>query len=190
MQTTAEKIIAAAVSVMGQKGYTAATTREIADQAGVNEVTLFRHFGSKRGLLEAVGAQITEHSSRPLLPKQPPFDMRKVLQQAALVELANVKNFGSLAVRLALESNNPEVAEALATSDGPEAGLAQMAKFFELAQEQSYLRRDISPIDLAAGFSAITSSLAIQSQLVSHLDVGEATMAALVDLFCDGAQIP
>ena len=40
--------------LFAQKGTTAATTKEIAESADVNEVTLFRQFGSKQGLLLAV----------------------------------------------------------------------------------------------------------------------------------------
>jgi AcrR family transcriptional regulator len=48
---TRQRIIAAAAEIFAEKGYARATTRAIADAAGVNEVTLFRHFGSKRNLL-------------------------------------------------------------------------------------------------------------------------------------------
>jgi len=50
---TGDKILLAAIDLMAEKGYKGATTREIAALAGVNEVTLFRHFGSKQKLLEA-----------------------------------------------------------------------------------------------------------------------------------------
>ena len=49
-----EKIIASALSLFSEQGVTAATTKQIAENAGVNEVTLFRQFGSKQGLLLAV----------------------------------------------------------------------------------------------------------------------------------------
>ncbi len=52
MENTHEKIIAAARELFEKKGFAAATTREIADLAGVSEVTLFRHFTSKRALFE------------------------------------------------------------------------------------------------------------------------------------------
>jgi AcrR family transcriptional regulator len=47
-----QKLIDAAVSVFGEYGFRGATTRRIAESAGVNEVTLFRLFGSKGALLE------------------------------------------------------------------------------------------------------------------------------------------
>jgi AcrR family transcriptional regulator len=60
-----DKILEAARRVYAKHGFRGATTRLIAMEAGVNEVTLFRTFGSKSALLEAVlqrddGTQIPE----------------------------------------------------------------------------------------------------------------------------------
>ena len=46
-----DQLLEAALQVYAESGYHGATTRRIAAAAGVNEVTLFRHFGSKDGLL-------------------------------------------------------------------------------------------------------------------------------------------
>jgi AcrR family transcriptional regulator len=46
-----DQLLAAAAQVYAEVGYRGATTRRIAFQAGVNEITLFRHFGSKDALL-------------------------------------------------------------------------------------------------------------------------------------------
>jgi AcrR family transcriptional regulator len=46
-----ELLLDAALKVFAEHGTRGATTRRIAHAAGVNEVTLFRHFGSKEGLL-------------------------------------------------------------------------------------------------------------------------------------------
>lgn len=52
-EETRERILTATREVIGRKGKRGATTREIADVAGVNEATLFRHFGTKEALLVA-----------------------------------------------------------------------------------------------------------------------------------------
>jgi AcrR family transcriptional regulator len=46
-----DQLLVAAAQVYAEGGYHGATTRRIASAAGVNEITLFRHFGSKDGLL-------------------------------------------------------------------------------------------------------------------------------------------
>src|SRR5580658_6345824 len=54
----------AALSVLAQRGYAGATTRRIAEAAGINEVTLFRRFGDKRQLmLAAIHATISRLAS-------------------------------------------------------------------------------------------------------------------------------
>ncbi|HEY9880905.1 MAG TPA: TetR/AcrR family transcriptional regulator [Leptolyngbyaceae cyanobacterium] len=53
-KTTRQRLIQTALQLFAQQGVTETTTRQIADVTGVNEVTLFRHFGSKHGLLLAV----------------------------------------------------------------------------------------------------------------------------------------
>jgi AcrR family transcriptional regulator len=51
---TRTRLLAAAERVFARDGLDGATTRAIAREAAVNEVTLFRHFGSKERLIEAV----------------------------------------------------------------------------------------------------------------------------------------
>src|SRR6201996_9384852 len=51
---TRERLLDAAAQTFSRDGLRGATTREIAREAGVNEVTLFRHFKSKQQLLRAV----------------------------------------------------------------------------------------------------------------------------------------
>lgn len=46
-----DQLLEAALRVYAESGYHGATTRRIAAAAGVNEITLFRHFGSKDALL-------------------------------------------------------------------------------------------------------------------------------------------
>jgi AcrR family transcriptional regulator len=51
-----KRLLEAAAKVYCECGFRGATTRRIAEEAGVNEVTLFRQFGSKSQLLsEAIG---------------------------------------------------------------------------------------------------------------------------------------
>lgn len=49
---TKRRLLEAALAMISGKGYLGATTKEIAKEAGVTEITLFRHFGSKERLFE------------------------------------------------------------------------------------------------------------------------------------------
>ena len=47
-----EKVYRAAMQVVIERGYARAKTKEIAEAAGISEVTLFRKYGSKAGLVK------------------------------------------------------------------------------------------------------------------------------------------
>lgn len=66
------QLLDAAVNVFAEVGFRGATTRRIAQVAGVNEVTLFRHFGSKEGLImEAIYRSLEALRSEAQLPDEP-----------------------------------------------------------------------------------------------------------------------
>jgi AcrR family transcriptional regulator len=52
MKDTRSNILAAARDLFEKRGFAAATTKDIAALAGVSEVTLFRHFATKRALFD------------------------------------------------------------------------------------------------------------------------------------------
>jgi AcrR family transcriptional regulator len=66
-----EQLLQAAVKVYGTAGTRGATTRRIAREAGVNEITLFRHFGSKEALLRDAIQIIYDRHVLERLPQDP-----------------------------------------------------------------------------------------------------------------------
>lgn len=60
---TRQRLLSAAREEFGASGIEGATTRAIAERAGCNEVTLFRHFESKLKLLAAVVQDTSEEFS-------------------------------------------------------------------------------------------------------------------------------
>lgn len=83
---TRERILDTAMGLFSTRGYAGATTREIAHQAGVAEVTLFRHFASKEKLFEAV---IAHYSALPGLKSFLPRALEMPYEEA-LVGMANL----------------------------------------------------------------------------------------------------
>src|SRR5437867_7548916 len=67
MTDVRNRILDAAARVYAQYGFRGATTRLIAMEAGVNEVTLFRTFGSKAELLRAMLQSQVSATAVPLL---------------------------------------------------------------------------------------------------------------------------
>ena len=65
-----QKLLEAASRVYAEHGFRGATTRRIADEAGVNEVTIFRLFGSKAQLL-AEAMKCTDPMGTAVLPETP-----------------------------------------------------------------------------------------------------------------------
>lgn len=53
-KTATDKILEAAMVIFAENGYNGATTKKIAEEAGVNEITIFRKFKSKENLLKIV----------------------------------------------------------------------------------------------------------------------------------------
>ena len=75
--STGSRLLDASLELLAERGYRGATTREIARRAGVTELTLFRHFGTKDALLR----EAVQQFSRPLnsLVPQPSGDLRQDL---------------------------------------------------------------------------------------------------------------
>ncbi len=68
---TRETILDAAARVFSQHGFRGSTTRRIAEAASVNEVTVFRYFGSKAALLQEAVRGINVNASKNSLPHDP-----------------------------------------------------------------------------------------------------------------------
>lgn len=83
MTSTHDRILDAAHAIFSAKGFRGATTREIAAEAGVNEVTIFRRFSTKEALLaaaveRAAGTTIDRlrESALPAEPRDLPRELR------------------------------------------------------------------------------------------------------------------
>ena len=76
-----ESILHAALELFANDGYNATPTSRIAKQAGVSEGLIFRHFGSKKGLLEAIMEDVEDRVSRLFAPAVFEDDPRKVIRK-------------------------------------------------------------------------------------------------------------
>jgi AcrR family transcriptional regulator len=78
------RILKAASDLYGETGFRGTTTRQIAQRAGVNEVTLFRQFGTKTALLHEAIKCACGQPQRSSLPERPGDPSAELLEWAGL----------------------------------------------------------------------------------------------------------
>ena len=82
VQRTRERILDGALATFA-RGVAELSVPAIAAEAGVSRPTVYRHFGSKRGLLAALPAHVNRKSG--LMPETPPADLGEVARAARMV---------------------------------------------------------------------------------------------------------
>jgi AcrR family transcriptional regulator len=90
-----DQLLEAAAELYAEAGYRGATTRRIAVRAGVNEITLFRHFGSKDALIHEAIARAGSSMEPRALP-DPPRDPSRELKEWAVAHIAALRQRRSL----------------------------------------------------------------------------------------------
>jgi AcrR family transcriptional regulator len=83
-EETRKKIMTVALKLFSEQGYYSTPTKLIASEAGVNELTLFRHFGSKENLFQAT----TENYVKGINIKKEISELKKQDFQESMVEIA------------------------------------------------------------------------------------------------------
>lgn len=120
------RIIEAAARVYAAHGYRGATTRRIAEEAGVNEVTLFRQFGSKSALLDAMVEASLDLRFVALPPV--PADPEAELTLWVAVQMADIASKRDLLRQVMREvSEHPD--HATCAGKGPAAAAEQLRDY-------------------------------------------------------------
>jgi AcrR family transcriptional regulator len=165
---TADKILAAAAELFGERGYKATTTRAIAERAGVNEVTVFRRFTNKQGVLAALGeAWKTRMAGFAVDTLPDPADTRATLEHLARLEVSQAAQVGAVMMRLAMDAAvSPEIAEWLGAGSGD--NFAGLASYLAERQAAGDLRADLDASVIAEAFFALTSGLVLSRQVTGR----------------------
>ena len=131
-----QKLIDAAARVYGEFGFRGATTRRIADEAGVNEVTLFRLFGSKSQLIaEAIQRHAPQANGPSALPDEPVEPLQELTRWCS-ERLTHLRESRSLIRKTLSElEEHPEMAPCM--SAGPRCSYGQLRRYAELLGERN-----------------------------------------------------
>jgi AcrR family transcriptional regulator len=112
-----DRILDAAKRIYTQHGFRGATTRLIAIEAGVNEVTLFRTFGSKAALFEALMQGHVAQSPIPVLPDNP-VDPEEEMREWCSAVLSHLRENSAL-IRTSFGEIEERPEAAISMCEGP-----------------------------------------------------------------------
>lgn len=188
---TADRILDAAAELIATHGYAATTTRAIAERAGVNEVTLFRRFGNKLGVLEALGERLRVRQAGHAAAAAPDSEnVSETLLRLARMEIAGAIEGGALAIRLAFDAQSvPEIAALL--GEGIPGNIEGLTEYLGERQAAGELRADVAPRVMAELFFALTSSYVLSRMMLGVAPLpsdveGDAVIAQLFEVFWTG----
>jgi len=185
--STDERLLQATLKLISEKGYLKATTKDIAREAGVTEVTLFRHFGSKERLFEEV---INKYTFLPPLRdllseiSKYSYSYEKGLHAIGVLFFKTLKERKSLVKIMTSEINiYPEKIREIYTQFIDETDRV-LAGYFRSQQKKGMLRR-FSP-EMAAGvFLGMIFSCFRLEEIVKGRDIHKKELDGIIKEFVE-----
>ena len=137
--STRQKLIDAALKLFTSLGVTETTTKAVAELAQVNEVTLFRHFGNKQGLMLAVMEESTafKQPGELLLVPAQVDSLGEAVTQYAIAFLQSVTQAPELLLSLIGEARHYPLQNRQALSKGINEANSYLAKYLAPVMEKS-----------------------------------------------------
>lgn len=196
MSSTRDRLIQSALELFTAQGVGNTTTRSIAERAEVNEVTLFRHFGNKHGLLLAVleDASVFRRLGESLL-NHASFtnSMEQALKIYASECLAALERVPELVRSVIGESDQFPAENRRALGQGLTAANRYVAEYLAQVIDQGQLETSLPPEQLASllnsmilGYAVIELTTEFHRLWQSRNDF----LDRLVQLFVNGAVAP
>jgi AcrR family transcriptional regulator len=141
IDNTSEKIIKASLIVLKKEGFTKATTKKIAAEAGVNEITIFRKFENKKNLIDAT----KEYHLKNILEKLD--DIFDFSEDEDIEEFLRISFFGILnleeddfnIIRIAMEEVR-DVDDEFLISKITDTILNKLENFFQLQKDKGLIK--------------------------------------------------
>ena len=191
---TKEQLLKATLKLISEKGYLGATTREIAQEAGVTELTLFRHFGSKERLFEELLKGYTFLPLlKELLPELEGLSCEDALTLIATRFLLSLKERKSMVKIMYSEVTSYPVKIREVYNKFIDEMRTTLALYFESQQNRNIIRKDMSPDMAARVFLWILSSYFRSEEIMRSAGMKKKAMekdlGAIIDIFMHGASM-
>lgn len=178
-----EKILKAAARVYSEVGFRGATTRRIAQEAGVNEVTLFRHFGNKAVLLHEAVHAAGVFPPAPELPAEP-GDARRELREWAVAHYRDLEGKRAL-IRTCFGECAEHPGIIPPEDNSARRSTESLARYLGSLQRQGLVRKDLSLQTAAAMLTGVLFADAMGRDILPELFEHDAdtSIAHYLDLF-------
>ncbi len=188
---TKERILDATMALVSRRGYQGATTREIARAAGVTELTLFRHFGSKERLFEqCLSSRTFLPALRELLPELEGLGYEDGLRMIGRKFLLSLKERKEMVMIMQSEMTRSPVRMRRIYGQFMDEMLGVLGAYFCALQKRGELRR--FPSELAARmFLGMLFSYFRTEEIIRGIDITkqgrmDRAVAGFVDIFAHG----
>lgn len=188
LKATRQRIIEAAVEIGSKVGYARATTKAIAEAAGVNEVTLFRHFGNKENLFSVAIEQYGGPALATAIETQLTGDYRRDLTTVGntFIEIL-LERQEILRLLLCESAHIPEVRTVLARN--PRELRKMLARYLQSQMEKGTIKEQ-HPEAMAQAFLglffAYAISLNILDEPIKPVISNSELVSQFVDIFVTG----
>jgi TetR/AcrR family transcriptional repressor of mexJK operon len=186
---TRQRILDAAFRLFSTNGYTRTSTRALAAEAGVNEVTIFRHFGSKQNLLKAVIEDFNQEAFPATFEKLLTGDYAvDIPVMAKAMAEAMAEGFAPIRLLMCEAQEVPTLLELM--TEGSEHNQGLVANYFRQQIEAGVVRDDLDPETMVLAFDALFSTPVINSALFDPAHVPKVpdddTLRQLAGIFVRG----
>jgi AcrR family transcriptional regulator len=189
VEDTRARILAAAREIFEVHGTRGTTTREVALRAGVNEATLFRHFGSKASLLaamreDACGLEVFRSVIAGLTGDDIESDLRK-LAGSTVVHMHSRRRL--MLISMAEDAVNGVTEDPDSPEwRGPNQIFSLLTEYFEARVAEG--RVVGKPDTLARVLMGMMLQLVIARKMWTGDAVNQTTVDMLIDVFLNGVR--
>ncbi len=176
---TRDRLIDVTARIFAEAGYHGTTTRRIAQEADLNEVTVFRHFGSKDALIREA-LRVVARERRPMLDTTAPDPIAEV-NRWALACFTHFYDHRNLIRRMMGEMvERPEIAPGLCEDTNEE--FFQLLRFLEALKARGEARADVRSEAAAGMLIGALLSNALWRDLLPDMPPPEENVRLYVEL--------
>ncbi|MCY7321590.1 MAG: TetR family transcriptional regulator, partial [Phormidesmis sp. CAN_BIN36] len=193
--STRQRLITAALELFASQGVTETTTRQISERADVNEVTLFRQFGNKHGLLLAVieEAAVFTTLGQVLVDQASHRSLHQALNDYAIACLQALEQMPEVVRSIVGEAGQYPSENRQALGQGFSQANRYVAEYFQAVIDRGQLNSYLSAERLASLLNGMLLGYAVigfTSEFHNLWQDRQDFLENLVTLFLQGATSP